>query len=57
VFNDVTVSDLESVVDGVRCVESACLVRLRTGTKIYRRFGKLDVATLGMNESGGHLGY
>ena len=32
------VSNLEAAVAGVRCVGSACLVRLRRGTKIYRRF-------------------
>lgn len=50
-------SDLEALVAGVRCVGSACLVRLRRGTKIYRRFGKLEVAIFGMNESGSHWGY
>jgi hypothetical protein len=51
------VSNLEAVVAGVRCVGCACLVRLRRETKIYRRFGNLDVAIFGMNESGGHWGY
>jgi len=51
------VSSLEAVVAGVRCGGSTCLVRLRRGTKIYRRFGKLEVAIFEMNESGGHWGY
>ena len=50
-------SDLEALVDGVRCVGSACLVRLGRETKIYRRFGKLEVAIFGMNESGSYWGY
>lgn len=48
---------LEAVVAGVRCVGSAYLGRLRRGTKIYRRFGKLEVAIFRVNESGGHWGY
>ena len=47
-------SNLEALAAGVRCVGSACLVRLLRGTKIYRRFGKFEVAIFGMNESGSH---
>lgn len=51
------VFNLEAVVAGIRCVGSAYLVKLRRGTKIYRRFGKLEVTVFGINESGGQWGY